>query len=712
MSEKSLVVAVLCLTLALPGAARAQTGSAVERDRSFAESRTVITREQIDAQQWLTLTDLLDAQPGVFQARAGSNGQTPALFARGNQAGSVLILVDGIELADPSLTQPIAGGGATRPLTITSALAGPNPAALVTSGDFGETALPSLTLDGVERVVIRHGPQGVRYGSESVAGVIEITTRRATGRLAPWASFEAGGFGTFRSSAGFGVAGEDAGISIGFSNLTTRGISESSRKLSGRERDAFDAAELFGRGEVQLGEGLALSVAGRFSDSSTQRDFDLIAGVDSGSPVEERRRLLGRAELASTLLAGRLRTTIGVSIAEHNSEDRAKLVVPSGFALSQSSVVGDDTGDASRLTFDVTSELRLSDTHRITLGLATERESIESRLVQLTTIGLDGALLSSETRFAQHASGRTRAVFVEDELRLGPLKLELGGRIHDQEDYGTRLLYRAGASYTDAGTGLRVFGSLGTGLRDPSLSDTHRLLLSTVAIQRSLDGTAPPSSLLLQASTLLVPPDPNAEPEISRGLEIGAQLPLRDDTMRLGIAYFDSRVRGITRRIAPGSGLRSSQREKITGVEASLELRLDPAVDVQIDYTYVSSELRDLEPLLGSSGGEDVAGVPKHLAHARATWRPTEATSLFVRARYVGPRRDPTLRIDAIDGPPTIVDRKSGGYTVVDVGGSYAITEAASLYGRIENLFDRDYRDFELEQRPGFVGFIGVRLSY
>src|SRR5213596_2013400 len=80
--------------------------------------------------------------------QSGSYGAPASLFTRGGQSNYTKVLVDGVPLNDP--------GGAL---------------------DLG-----LLTLDDVERIEVVRGPTSVLYGSDAVAGVVQIFTRRGDAR--------------------------------------------------------------------------------------------------------------------------------------------------------------------------------------------------------------------------------------------------------------------------------------------------------------------------------------------------------------------------------------------------------------------------------------------------------------------------------------------------------------------------------------------------
>ena len=68
-----------------------------------AGSITVIQRSEIERKGLRTLTDVLRTVPGVQVAQAGGTGKQTSIFIRGTESNHVLVLLDGIEVSDPSL---------------------------------------------------------------------------------------------------------------------------------------------------------------------------------------------------------------------------------------------------------------------------------------------------------------------------------------------------------------------------------------------------------------------------------------------------------------------------------------------------------------------------------------------------------------------------------------------------------------------------------
>ncbi|MCP4657777.1 MAG: TonB-dependent receptor, partial [bacterium] len=123
-------------------------------------SVTVITAEEIARRRKTSVAELLRTVPGIEVARSGGPGQVTSLFIRGGNSSHALVLVDGVRVNS------------------------------ATTGAFDFADLPA---DAIERIEIVRGPQSTLYGSEAVAGVVSITTRRGSPGFHVAALAEAGG---------------------------------------------------------------------------------------------------------------------------------------------------------------------------------------------------------------------------------------------------------------------------------------------------------------------------------------------------------------------------------------------------------------------------------------------------------------------------------------------------------------------------------------
>lgn len=119
----------------------------------------IITRDEIEARQSVALPDLLLFAPGIAIGRTGAEGGTASVFLNGGNSNFTKVLVDGSPVNTP--------GNAV---------------------DFS-----NFTLDNIDKVEIVRGAESAIYGTDSVSGVIQVFTHRGTTRVPDASVFGEGG---------------------------------------------------------------------------------------------------------------------------------------------------------------------------------------------------------------------------------------------------------------------------------------------------------------------------------------------------------------------------------------------------------------------------------------------------------------------------------------------------------------------------------------
>ncbi len=140
-------------------------------EAQIASSITVITADDIATRQDQTLPDVLKDVPGLNVVQTGGPGGQTSVFMRGTDSNHVKVLVDGIDVGDPS---------------------SPNGAF-----DFGQFLTPDI-----DRIEVLRGPQSGLYGSDAIGGVINVITRSGSGPAQFTAALEGGSFDTFNQTGG------------------------------------------------------------------------------------------------------------------------------------------------------------------------------------------------------------------------------------------------------------------------------------------------------------------------------------------------------------------------------------------------------------------------------------------------------------------------------------------------------------------------------
>lgn len=129
-------------------------------------SVSVITKDEIDARQSVSVTDALLFAPGIAIGRTGREGGTASVFLNGGNSNFTKVLVDGAPINPP--------GGAV---------------------DFS-----SVALDNIDKVEIVRGAESAIYGTDAVSGVIQLFTHRGETHIPQFSIYGEGG--SFTSGRG------------------------------------------------------------------------------------------------------------------------------------------------------------------------------------------------------------------------------------------------------------------------------------------------------------------------------------------------------------------------------------------------------------------------------------------------------------------------------------------------------------------------------
>ncbi len=127
---------------------------------------TIITTEEIENRQALTVSDLLRTVPGIEIDRSGPIGAITTLRMRGGESNHTLVIIDGVVVNDES------------------------------QGSIFNFA--DLMTTDIERIEVIRGPQSALWGSEALSGVINIITKKGSAKIAVTANLEGGSFNSKR----------------------------------------------------------------------------------------------------------------------------------------------------------------------------------------------------------------------------------------------------------------------------------------------------------------------------------------------------------------------------------------------------------------------------------------------------------------------------------------------------------------------------------
>lgn len=206
----------------------------------------VVPNAEIERSKGRTLSEVLNTIPGVSINGANNNlGTNQTVNIRGASAGNALILIDGIPVNDPS----------------------------VITNYYDLNLIP---ISQVERIEILKGGQSTLYGSDAVAGVINIITKKATKlkQLALNGGFSGGSYGTFRNYVGINGTNKAITYNLQYSDVFSNGFSSAydSTGKKNFDKDGYRQNSLFANLQWKMGKNLVGKINGIFSKYHTDLD--------------------------------------------------------------------------------------------------------------------------------------------------------------------------------------------------------------------------------------------------------------------------------------------------------------------------------------------------------------------------------------------------------------------------------------------------------
>jgi len=215
--------------------------------------------------------------PGVSVTSAGGFGKQSTFRLRGFNQSYVKVLIDGMDVSDPSNTQTA-------------------------------TQFENLLVGDVAQVEVLKGSQSTLYGGDALAGVISLDTKYAT-RPGYFQSGNAeyGTYNTWRGAYTGGYATTDgSNIALSVQGLNTDAFSSGAK---GTEDDGYRNVTLSGRGEVKISDAVTVFFAGRTLDAHLE--FDSFVPNDDYA-VTDTEQKAGRVGANVSLFNGQFVNTVAI----------------------------------------------------------------------------------------------------------------------------------------------------------------------------------------------------------------------------------------------------------------------------------------------------------------------------------------------------------------------------------------------------------------
>ena len=625
---------------------------------TVSSSVTVITREDLEKHRIESVADALRTVPGLTVTTAGGRGAQTSVFPRGGESDYSLVFIDGIQANT-------FGGGY----------------------DFGH-----LSAINIERIEIVRGPQSALYGSNAIGSVIRIITRRGG---SPTASgmVEGGGYGTTRlAGASSGEAGPwqwgAAAEHLGSDGFNGHQAAAGEVVNDDYERDTVSVAGGWRRNN-------RASLRGDVRYSKDERGFPGPFGSDPGGTYSgvdtvsrgRNERLL--ASFGSSFQAGPARVN---AEATHSRLDSSFV---SRFGGSESS---------SRRTSG-----RIQADYTIVRGLES------SAGVELLAERAGGTFITATGNVLVPVERRLAGFFGEARFTdLDRLFLSAGLRVE-------RITRQALPGDADAFSPRPAFDDDTVVSANPKISAAYYL--------RSIDGNF--TKVRAAAGTGIRPPDafeiaftdnPSLQPERSRSFEAGVDQAVFGGRGLLEATGFFNNYDDLIVATASLSGVSKYRTDNVSNARSrGLELagtararlaRLRNAnLQLRAGYTLLHTEILAVDRTGTApppySIGDRLLRRPKHQFSADVLLDAGRLTAFLQ-----GAGRSHVRDIDPSFGaPPFGGIYETAGFTAWTAGASGRLWNDIELFGRVVNLFDRNYEEALGFPAPGRSVMVGVKVA-
>ena len=437
-------------------------------------------------------------------------------------------------------------------------------------------------MDDIERIEIVKGPQSTLYGSEAMAGVINIITKKGEGRSKVDISFESGSFGTYKPS--FSVSGGDKKLDYRLTGtyFYTDGISAAKE---GTERDGYKNTSVSGKFGIRPSEKIDLELTGKYYyDRSELDDFDFFTrkAVDNLNFVQHGNHYLisGKGKFCLSNIWEQILTLSTVS-------DSLKFRDPN-IAFNNSDII------TSISTVDWQHNFYLSDIYTLTAGAEYRREK-------------------GEVRGNFDKSLDNKALYLNNKLKLikENFIFNAGLRYDDHETFGNKTTYRIGAIYNISSAALRIKSNFGTGFRAPNFNELFW-----------------PADPIFGGGG-----NPKLKPEKANSWEAGIEKGFFNEKVILSATYFEQRYDDLILGFPP---VNISEAE-VKGIETGAMVKVTDNINVKVGYAYLDTE--------DKATGQRLPQRPKDKLNMSVDFN-TKNISVITNYTFVGKRFDSLVASD------------------------------------------------------------------
>jgi vitamin B12 transporter len=604
---------------------------------------TVITRQDIEHAGSRDLAQVITELGGVFINGFNSNlGKEKNIYLRGAKVEYTLITIDGVPVYDAS-------------------------------GIGTYFDIRNISVDNVERIEILKGSQSTLYGSDAIAGVINIITKKgATKPFSVNGVADYGSFNTFRGNVNLNGTRSGFDYNIGFSHESTDGFSEAKKPANSTDvfdKDGYQQNNLQANFGMQAGERIRLQPFLRYSQF--KGDLDLDAFSDEKDFKNSNKNL--QAGIRNTINAGKGQINIlyqFVNTSRNYLDDSAKRTLTGYYYYNQQDF---DAREHFAEAFIVYPFHKI----KLTAGADFRSSNFDYEATQISGYGTTKSKWSSDS-----VKQKQLGVYAALNYSSGPFNIEGGGRLNHHSEYGTNGAFNINPSYFVTRT-VKIFGNFSSGYKAPSLYQLFSLYGN-----RAL------------------------QPESSLNAEGGLQVFTKNERSSLRVVYFDRKIKDVLFfspiPTYPYGKYINQDEQKDHGFEVEVNSKLSEKFQLKAFYSYVTGKITTKQNNKDTSFF-NLLRRPQSTFNFFIGSQLTKALYVNAQLNAVGERQD--VYFDPFTFARQDITLKS--YMLVNFYAEYALSKGRiKVFADLRNILDKEYSDIYGYNTAGFNAYGGIRFRF
>ncbi len=619
----------------------------------------IISRQDIERAGSRDLSQLLNEQGGMYINGANSNpGKDKNIYLRGARVEYTLVTIDGVPVYDAS-------------------------------GIGNNFDIRQIPLEQVERVEILKGSQGTLYGSDAIAGVINIITRK-------------GGQRPFQFSGSASTGSLDGVNSNQFFLLDTKKFNAA---VSGR-KDKFDYNVSGSHYSTDgISEARGSNAAPRYEDDAfSQNSFQASLGLQASSTWRLQpylRYSAIRADLDQQPFVDEkdfsgLNKNLQTGINSQLSLKKGQLHIAYNFNNTSRDYT-DDSTESQNGFFKYSNYLYESSEHfgeifvvwpfkswKLTTGLdlrSAAADYASDVVYQPSPFSPPGPVHAEQGRDSvRHQQGALYTAF--NYHNPAGLNLETGARMNLHSEYGSHFALNVNPSY-NLSNRLKIFANFSTGYRTPSLYQ----LFSEFG-------------------------NKELEPETSVNIEGGLQVFSKDARANLRATWFNRKISDVMAFYVDPVSFRAmyinQDQQDDHGIEVDAGFRISEKLQLKAFYAWVDGEITT------KTNGKDTSYYnlirrPKSSFSLHAGSQLTSRLYISTLLQAIGKSKD--IYYPPFTFAPAEIELDD--YVLLHFYMEYGFHKnKLKAFADIRNLTGKTYSEVHGYTTPGFNWYVGLRASF